>query len=92
MREILEPFVGKEIGINARKPFQIDSYILESVSDSHFTVSHNADATRIHIPYRNVFRILENHEEGIHVGGLFKQKHDYSLVVKIGFVVTSVPG
>ncbi|GAH03229.1 unnamed protein product, partial [marine sediment metagenome] len=38
MRDILEPYVGKAIGSNARKPFYVDQYTLVSVTDSYFTL------------------------------------------------------
>ncbi len=91
MREILEPYVGKEIGANARKPYHLDPYTLVAVTDSYFTVTQAEDSTLVHIPYKNIVRILQNETEKIHVGSLFTKKHDFKLIVKIGHVVTQVP-
>ena len=83
--------VDKEIGMNAEKPYHLDSFTIESVTDTYFTVSREKNSNRIHIPYQNIIRVLEDDLEGIHVGGLFHQKKDYSLVVNIRHYVTSVP-
>ncbi len=91
MKDIFERYVGKEIGINADKPYHLDSFTLESVTDSYFTVSREQNSNLIHIPFQNIIRVLEDDLEGIHVGGLFHQKKNYSLIVKIGHFVTSVP-
>ena len=91
MHQILEPYLGQIVGINARKPYHLDPYLLERVAETHITVHQPEDQTRVHIPIGNVIRILENREEGIHVGGLFQQKHAYHLVIKIGHIVTQIP-
>ena len=91
MRDILEPYVGNEIGTNARKPYNLDPYTLVAVTDSYFTVKQEKNSTLVHVPYKNIVRILQNETEKIHVGGLFTHKHDFRLIVKIGHVVTYVP-
>lgn len=91
MKEILQRYTGKEIGINADKPFHLDPFTIEAVEDSYFTVSNEKNSNLIHIPFHNVLRIREDDLEGILVGGLFHQKKRYELVVKIGHYVTSVP-
>ena len=91
MKDLLQPYVGQQIGSNARKPFHLEPYLLVSVSDSYFTLTAENDTTLVHVPYRNIIRVLQNESEKIHVGGLFQQKHDFSLIVKVGHVVTQVP-
>ncbi|MFT5300154.1 MAG: hypothetical protein ACI87E_004693 [Mariniblastus sp.] len=91
MRDILEPYVGQQIGTNAQKPYHLDPFTLAAVTDSYFTVTQEEDATLVHIPYKNIVRILQNETEKIHVGSLFKKKQDFKLIVKIGHVVTQVP-
>jgi hypothetical protein len=91
MKDIFERYIGKEIGMNAEKPYHLDSYTVESVTDTYFTVSQKKNSNLIHIPFQNIIRVREDNAEGIHVGGLFHQKKDFPLVVKIGHHVTSVP-
>lgn len=91
MKDIFERHLGKEIGINADKPFHLESFTLEAVTDSYFTVSREENTNLLHIPFQNIIRVLEDDMAGIHVGGLFHQKKNYTLVVKIGHYVTSVP-
>ncbi len=91
MKDILERYIGKEIGLNAKKPYHLDPYTVESVSDFYFTVSNEKNSNRTHVPFHNIIRIIEDDSGGIHVGGLFQQKKDFPLVVKIGHYVTSVP-
>ena len=91
MKDILERYVGKEIGVNANKPFHIDSYLLESVEDLYFSVCQEKSSSRTHIPYHSIIRIIEDQTGGIHVGGLFQQKKDFPLVVKVAHYVTTVP-
>jgi hypothetical protein len=91
MKDIFERFLGQEIGMNIESPYHIDSFTIESVADYYFTVSRKKNSNLFHIPYQNIIRIVEDDMEGIHIGGLFHQKKDYQLVVKIGHYVTSVP-
>lgn len=91
MRDILEPYVGQQIGSNARKPYHLDPFTLAAVTDSYFTVAQEEDSTLVHIPYTNIVRILQNETEKIHVGSLFTKKQNFKLIVKIGHVVTQVP-
>ena len=92
MKTLLDRYVGKEIGSNARKPYHLDPYILVAVQDTWFTLAQTDDSTQVHIPYENIVRVLENSEQKIHVGGLFQHKHDFNLIIKVGHVVTQVPG
>ena len=91
MKDIFERYVGKEIGMNVERPFHLDTFTVESVTDSYFTASREKNSNLFHIPYQNIIRVIEDDLEGIHVGGLFHQKRDFQLVVKIGHYVTSVP-
>ena len=91
MKAILQRYVGKEVGINLYKPFNIDTFTIDVVEDNYITVSNQENSNLIHIPFQNVLQIREDELEGIHVGGLFHQKKSYGLVVKIGHHVTSVP-
>ncbi len=91
MKDILQRYLGKEIGINADKPYHLDPFTIESVEDDYFTVSNEKNSNLIHIPFHSILRIREDDLEGIHIGGLFHQKKDYELVVKIAHYVTTVP-
>jgi hypothetical protein len=91
MKELLVPYIGKEVGMNAERPFHLDTYKIEAVADSYFTVSHEKNSNRIHIPFHNIVRIIQDEIEGIHVGGIFQQKRDFQMVIKIGHIVASVP-
>ncbi len=75
MKDILEPYVGKQIGSNARKPFHLEPYTFVSVSDSYFTLTGENDTTLVHVPYRNIIRVLQNEHERIHVGRLCSSKN-----------------
>ena len=77
--------------MNVERPFHLDTFTVESVTDSYFTASREKNSNLFHIPYQNIIRVIEDDLEGIHVGGLFHQKRDFQLVVKIGHYVTSVP-
>ena len=86
MKEILAKHLNAEIGVNIEKPFRIDTVTLEAVTDSYFTITNDVNQNTYHIPFENVSKIIE-HPGGVTVGGLFKQKRTYPLVVKIGHIV-----
>lgn len=90
MNEILERYVGSEIGINLIKPLHIESVTLDTVQDSYFTVTREKDGNKYHFPFSNVVKIIEN-SEGVTVGGFFSQKKTHPLVVKTGHIVDYLP-
>ncbi len=90
MKEILEKHLNSEIGINVEKPFRIDTVKLVAIAESWFTVANEANENIYHVPFLNISKIIE-HPGGVTVGGLFKQKRTYPLVVKIGHIVEYLP-
>ncbi len=82
MKEILAPYLGKEIGINIERPLRIDSATLKFVADDYLSVVDNAKGYTHHFPYGSVVQVIE-HPDGIDVGGLFEHKKHFSLVIKI---------
>ncbi len=82
MKEILAPYLGKEIGINIERPLRIDSATLKYVTDNYLSVVDHTKGYTHHFPYASVVQVIE-HPDGIDVGGLFEHKKHFSLVIKI---------
>ena len=90
MKDLLNGYVGSEIGLNLVKPTQIDTVKLEAVHASYFTVVHKKDGNIYHFPFLNIVKVIEN-PEGVTVGGYFTQKKTHPLVVKTGHIVDFIP-
>lgn len=90
MRDLLNHYVGSEIGLNLLKPTHIEAVKLEAIHESYFTVVRAKDGNAYHFPYLNIVKIIEN-PQGVTVGGFFTQKKTYPLVVKTGHVVDFIP-
>lgn len=91
MKEILKPWVGKEVGCNIQKPFHIITVVLEKVEDDYFVLRDDNDNLH-HMGYHSIVQIITN-ENGVDCGGgLFEHKHNYPLVIKIGHIIEYVPG
>ena len=59
MKAILQRYVGKEVGINLYKPFNIDTFTIDVVEDNYITVSNQENSNLIHIPFQNVTVLRE---------------------------------
>jgi hypothetical protein len=90
LRALLEPHLDTEIGVNIAKALHIDGVKLIAVHDEFFTVHFEHDGNTYHVPYLNVVKILEN-PEGVSVGGLFKHRKAFPIVVRIGHMVDYIP-
>jgi hypothetical protein len=90
MKDILQHYVGKEIGINIERPLRIDSVTLKSVNDGHFSVVDENKGYTHHFSYHSIIQIIE-HPDGIDVGGMFEHKKHYSLVIKVGHIPEFTP-
>ena len=90
MKTILAKYLHQEIGMNIEKPLHVETVKLTDVQDTFLTVTREKSGNTYHLPFLNIVKIIEN-PEGVLVGGLFKQKHKYPLVVKIGHLVDYVP-
>lgn len=90
MKEVLLPYLGKEVGINYRKPYHIDSATLSHVGTDHFAVRCPDDGAVHMFPYTNLLRVIQR-EEGVEVGGLFAHRKRYPLVIKVGHLVDVTP-
>jgi len=91
MHEILRKYVGQQIGINLQKPFHIDTANVIAVYENYFTLTLEKHDDQYHLPILNIVRVIEN-PNGVTVGGLFRQKKTYPLIVKIGHIVEYVSG
>lgn len=90
MKDILNKYIDKEIGINYEMPFKIESAKLIAVDDMHFSiVDHKKNYTH-HFSYRSIVQIIEN-AEGVDISEFFKHKKHYEVVVKVGHVFQYVP-
>ena len=90
MKNILEKFLSREIGINIERPLRIDSATLTSVSDDHFSVIDENKGYTHHFSYNSIIQIIE-HQDGIDVGGLFEHKKHFNLVIKVGHIPEFTP-
>lgn len=90
MKDLLNRYVGVEIGLNLIKPLHIESATLDAVHDSYFTVTRVKDGNVYHYPFLNIVKVIEN-PEGVTVGGFFSQKKTYPLVIKTGHIVDYMP-
>ncbi len=90
MKDLLQPHVGSEVGINILRAYRIDSAKLIAVHDNYFTVESEKDSNTYHIPMTNIVKVMEN-ADGVNIGGLFLQHKSHPLVIKVGHVVEYVP-
>lgn len=91
MKNLLQEFVGSDIGINVIRAYRIDTAKLVAVHDEYFTVTTDNDDNSYHIPLANIVKVMQN-ADGVNIGGgLFKQHKSHPLVIKIGHVVEYVP-
>jgi len=86
MKEVLQQHLNQEIGINLVTPFRIDSADLVSVADEYFTVVDHARKYTHHFSFSAIVQIIE-HPDGVTIGGMFKHKKHYPIVVKVGHLI-----
>ena len=90
MRQVLEKYIGKEIGINCVKAFHIESAKLVELADEYFSIIDHRNGYTHHYSYRSVVQIIE-HPSGVEVGGMFTHKVKHLVVVKVGHLIEYVP-
>ena len=90
MKELLKKHLNSEIGMNITRPLQVDPVVLMAVHEDYFTVIGEKDGNTYHLPFLNIVKIIEN-PNGVTVGGLFRQKKTFPIVVKIGHLVDYMP-
>ena len=90
MDTILRRFLQCEIGINYLKPYHVDPAELIAAEKGYFAIRSFEDGAVYYYPYTNIIRIIER-EEGVSIGGLFKQPKVYSVVVKVGHLIDMAP-
>ena len=90
MKELLKIYLNSEIGVNIIKPLLVDSVTLIAVHEDYFTVKHELDGNTYHLPFLNIVKIIEN-PDGVSVGGIFRQKKKFPMVIKIGHLVDYMP-
>ena len=86
MKAILDKYLDTEIGINATQLNRIDAMKLVEVMDNHFSVQDPKTDDLLTIPFSNIVKVLRN-PSGIKVGGMFEQKKEFPIIVKVGHVV-----
>ena len=90
MKDILEKYVGQELGINIERPLRIDSVTLKSVHEHYFSVVDENKGYTHHFSYNCIIQIIE-HPDGIDVGGLCEHKKHFNLVIKVGHIPEFTP-
>ena len=90
MKQILKRHLNSEIGVNIVKPLHIEAVMLIAVHDDYFTVKKEKGGNSYHLPFLNIVKIIEN-SDGVTVGGIFRQKKTFPIVVKIGHLVDYMP-
>ena len=90
MKDILEKYLGREIGINIERPMRIDAAMLRAVHDDYFSVTDENKGYTHQFFYHNIIQVME-HPEGVDVGGLFEHKKHFSLVIKVTHVPEIMP-
>ena len=84
MRDILEKYVGHEIGVNILGTSHVDEVKLSSVSDHYFSVFHEDDGNTYHIPFIHVLHIAQN-DNGVKEGRfLSRVKTHLPVFVRLG--------
>ena len=71
MRDIIQKYVGKEIGCNHREANILRTVILAGVTDTHFTLKENESV--IHFPFATIVYMAESPSGISVVGGTFSR-------------------
>lgn len=90
MKSILEPYIGKEIGINIERPLRIDSAILKNARDDCFAIVDENKGYTHYFPYSSIVQVME-HPDGIDIGGLFEHTKHFVLVIKVSHIPEITP-
>ena len=90
MKEILEKYVGQELGLNIHSAFKVEPVTLTGVSDTYFTVKDHKDNYIHHFSYFSIVQIVES-EDGITLSGFFFHKEHFKAVIKIGHLYEHIP-
>lgn len=80
IKNVLEEYRGKSIGINAINPTKVEAAILEEVQDDFFIVS--AEGILVNIPYTQIIKIFTSPSEQISVG-VFGLSGNFPLIVRV---------
>ena len=90
MKALFDRYLHKKIGLNYHTAYHIDEATLTLAADAYFSAIGARDGITHHYPYSSVIHVMEK-AEGVEVGGLFRHKHAWPLVVKVGHVVDIGP-
>ena len=90
MKAVFDRYLRKQIGLNYHSAFHIDAVTVTESTETYFGAVGEKDGITHYYPYTSVLHVMER-AEGVQVGGLFKHKHSWPLVVKVGHVVDIGP-
>jgi hypothetical protein len=90
MKLLFERYLNQAIGLNFHAAYHIDGAKLTLAADTYFGALSEKDGVMHYYPYSSVIHVMEK-AEGVQVGGLFRHKHAWPLVVKVGHVVDVGP-
>ena len=90
MKALFDGYLNRKIGLNYHTAYHIDAATLTLATDTYFGAVGEKDGVTHYYPYSSVIHVMEK-AEGVEVGGLFRHKHAWPLVVKVGHVVDVGP-
>ncbi len=90
MKNLIERYRGKTIGINLTKPHHVEPATVVGAEENYFSVKADGSDDLYHLPYLNIVKAIEN-ADGITVKEFLHRGQTYMLVIKIGHLVEYVP-
>lgn len=91
MRDILQKYVGQDIGMNIHAAFKVEQVTLIQVTESYFTVKDHTKNYTHHFSYFSIVQIIES-DNGIDLTGFLFHKEHFAAVIKVGHLYEHIPG
>ena len=82
MREILSRYLDRDVGVNLRNPFKIETARLLAVEAEHFSLQGRGDSHLHHFPFSSIVQLIED-DDGVEVRHLFQHSETFPLVISV---------
>jgi len=90
MKALFDRYVGQPIGLNYASAYAVDGAKLVESGPDYIAAVGDKDGVTHYYPHSSILHAMEK-AGGVEVGGLFRHKQAWPLVVKVGHVVDVGP-